>query len=85
METKCEPRQMIIKINAVTGKLISVTDEAGVPAEQFTPTPENPMPLGAVLGSTGGDISLLITRTNPCYSWVRLGGGGWARIPVPCP
>jgi hypothetical protein len=72
MATQSTGKQMVIKIDVRTGELISVTDENGIPAAEYRPDPQNPLPLKGVLG--GGGATILHTQSSPDCVWYEWNG-----------
>lgn len=70
--------KMVITLDGSTGEPVSVTDENGTPAQQFNPTPANPLKVGGVqvLGVSGHAI-LHIHHNPSCVWYTRPNGTLW--------
>jgi len=68
---------MVIKIKASNGKVVSVTDENNVPAQEGTISSASPLKIGDIKGHEVG--SILVVRSSPgCVYFMH--GGRWYRV-----
>ncbi|PWB48988.1 MAG: hypothetical protein C3F12_00370 [Candidatus Methylomirabilota bacterium] len=78
MKTHGQHGQVVITIDAETGKLVSVTDGKGKVAQRVEATAANPSVLGTILSASTGTV--FHTQINPCSKWVYW-DGNWYQVP----